>query len=111
MNEQSVVKSSTATLINSDDNSMVPNCNNSEQTNGASRFQMIRVDRHFGRGRWKINDFEPAETNSNPNVEHDPSASLTILQNDLNNSSTVTLPTNNAPVRFFFHGKLLINHV
>ena len=27
----------------------------------ASRFQMIRVDRNFGRGRWKVNDYEPPE--------------------------------------------------
>jgi hypothetical protein len=26
-----------------------------------SRFQMIRVDRNFGRGRWKVNDYEPPE--------------------------------------------------
>lgn len=31
----------------------------------ASRFQMIRVDRNFGRGRWKVNDYEPPENLSN----------------------------------------------
>jgi hypothetical protein len=30
----------------------------------ASRFQMIRVDRNFGRGRWKVNDYEPPESTS-----------------------------------------------
>ena len=30
----------------------------------ASRFQMIRVDRNFGRGRWKVNDYEPPENAS-----------------------------------------------
>jgi len=32
-----------------------------DETGCASRFQMIRVDRNFGRGRWKVNDYEPPE--------------------------------------------------
>ena len=30
----------------------------------ASRFQMIRVDRNFQKGRWKVNDYEPPENTS-----------------------------------------------
>ena len=42
-----------------------------EESGCASRFQMIRVDRNFARGRWKVNDYEPPEnvsTSMNPPV-------------------------------------------
>jgi hypothetical protein len=55
----------------------------------ASRFQMIRVDRNFGRGRWKVNDYEPPEnisTSTNPPVN-------TIENEPVNISNTTTLPT------------------
>ena len=47
----------------------------------ASRFQMIRVDRNFAKGRWKVNDYEPPENTSasinlpvNP-IESEPASS------------------------------------
>ena len=51
-------------LINSDDSTShliqhTPAMN--DDSTCASRFQMIRVDRNFGRGRWKVNDYEPPE--------------------------------------------------
>jgi len=55
----------------------------------ASRFQMIRVDRNFGRGRWKVNDYEPPEnisTSTNPPVN-------TIENEPVNISNSTTLPT------------------
>ncbi|CAF2756537.1 unnamed protein product [Rotaria sp. Silwood2] len=51
-----------------------------------SRFQMIRVDRNFGRGRWKVNDYEPPENISN---------SLIPLVNTIENES-ITIPNNNS---------------
>jgi hypothetical protein len=32
-----------------------------DESGCASRFQMIRVDRNFGNGRWKVHDYEPPE--------------------------------------------------
>ncbi|CAF4238622.1 unnamed protein product [Rotaria sp. Silwood2] len=59
-----------------------------------SRFQMIRVDRNFVRGRWKVNDYEPPEniaTINNPPV-------MNSIENEpVNNSNTSTIPTS-API-------------
>jgi len=54
-------------LVNSDEN-----IQQQDETGCASRFQMIRVDKNFGREKWKANDCEPSETilnstNSNEN--------------------------------------------
>jgi hypothetical protein len=73
----------------------------------ASRFQMIRVDRNFARGRWKVNDYEPPEntsTSMNPPVnivDNEPINSLnpsavapapgTLLSTA---TSTTNIPTN-----------------
>ena len=50
----------------------------------ASRFQMIRVDRNFGRGRWKVNDYEPPE-----NTLTTMNAPVTSIENE-------PVPTSNA---------------
>ena len=39
-----------------------------DETTCASRFQMIRVDRNFGRGRWKVNDYEPPENTTTATI-------------------------------------------
>jgi hypothetical protein len=62
-----------------------------DESGAASRFQMIRVDRNFGRGRWKVNDYEPPEnvsTSTNPpvnNIENEP-------VNITNSSTLSTIP-------------------
>ncbi|CAF3340953.1 unnamed protein product [Rotaria socialis] len=64
-----------------------------------SRFQMIRVDRNFVRGRWKVNDYEPPEnmaaaTNPpvNNTVENEP-----INISNIPTSSTVPTTLATAP--------------
>ena len=65
-----------------------------DESSSASRFQMIRVDRTFQRGRWKVNDYEPPEnltTSTNPpvnTIENEPQA--------MPNSTTLT--TNQVPI-------------
>jgi hypothetical protein len=67
----------------------------------ASRFQMIRVDRNFGRGRWKVNDYEPPEnisTSCNPpvnTIENEPVniSNSTILSTIPPTSTTATITT------------------
>jgi hypothetical protein len=65
----------------------------------ASRFQMIRVDRNFGRGRWKVNDYEPPEntsTSTNPPVntnENEPGH----ISNSLTLSTIPTTTINSLP--------------
>lgn len=51
----------------------------------SSRFQMIRVDRNFGRGRWKVNDYEPPENTSNST-----NPPVTTMENESNNISNST---------------------
>lgn len=76
----STTTTTTATAIGTTNNS-------NEEQSCPSRFQMIRVDRNFGRGRWKVNDFEPPEnTNSLP-----VGSSVTITENESN--PTKTIPT------------------
>ncbi|CAF1658311.1 unnamed protein product [Rotaria magnacalcarata] len=48
------------TVINHDDAGL-PVSAIPDESGNPSRFQMIRVDRNFGRGRWKVNDYEPPE--------------------------------------------------
>ncbi|CAF0741236.1 unnamed protein product [Rotaria sordida] len=59
-----------------------------------SRFQMIRVDRNFVRGRWKVNDYEPPENISTIN---NPPVNNTIENESVNNSNTSTIQTT-API-------------
>jgi hypothetical protein len=55
----------------------------------ASRFQMIRVDRNFGRGRWKVNDYEPPE-----NIANSTNPPVNTIENEpVNISNSTTLPT------------------
>jgi len=62
----------------------------------ASRFQMIRVDRNFGRGRWKVNDYEPPE-----NISTSTNQPVNPIENEpvnISNSSTLsTIPTTSIP--------------
>jgi hypothetical protein len=62
----------------------------------ASRFQMIRVDRNFGRGRWKVNDYEPPENISTSNNQP-----VNTIENEpvnISNASTLsTIPTTSIP--------------
>jgi hypothetical protein len=60
-----------------------------DESGCASRFQMIRVDRNFGRGRWKVNDYEPPEniaSSTNPPVN-------TIENEPVNISNSTNLST------------------
>jgi hypothetical protein len=62
-----VDKVSSNTLSNTDQSTMTSIQQTSaitDESTCASRFQMIRVDRNFGRGRWKVNDYEPPENTS-----------------------------------------------
>jgi hypothetical protein len=70
-----------------------------DESGCASRFQMIRVDRNFGRGRWKVNDYEPPEntsTSTNPPVntnENEPGH----ISNSLTLSTIPTTTINSLP--------------
>lgn len=67
-NHPIVSQSSTINSTGTNDESMCP-----------SRFQMIRVDRNFNRGRWKVNDYEPPEnthTSINPPVNSNETESI-----------------------------------
>ena len=92
-------------FINSDETSNSQLINNVEESNCPSRFQMIRVDRNFGRGRWKVNDFEPPEMNSASILtgDHDGNhvtTSLPLISTDgANNAVAVPLPVTSAAVR------------
>jgi len=72
--------------VNNHEDIIIPQTSSINDESGcASRFQMIRVDRNFGRGRWKVNDYEPPEnTSSIPPVN--------IIENESINISNV-LPT------------------
>lgn len=98
-----------------------------DEAASASRFQMIRVDRNFGRGRWKVNDYEPPENISNniippvntidneainiPNTSafvNLPTTVPTVVPGDGNgNSSAATLATTAAVRSFSFSKKVL----
>ena len=52
----------------------------------ASRFQMIRVDRNFGRGRWKVNDYEPPE-----NLSSSTNPPVNAIENESTNISNSTI--------------------
>jgi len=76
-----------------------------EATSCPSRFQMIRVDRNFGRGRWKVNDYEPPENASSTAPvnasENDPAGMVNtgVLNAPLANATTsTTIPANVPPV-------------
>lgn len=64
----------------------------------ASRFQMIRVDRNFGRGRWKVNDYEPPENtpiSALATLDHEANALATLstgLPVDSNLTTVTPLP-------------------
>jgi hypothetical protein len=72
-----------------------------DESGCASRFQMIRVDRNFGRGRWKVNDYEPPENTSTSanlpvnTIENEPinnsNISATGITGDSNTTSSQTL--------------------
>lgn len=51
-----------------------------DESTCASRFQMIRVDRNFGRGRWKVNDYEPPENTTTTTI-----LPMNTNENDLTN--------------------------
>ncbi len=96
-----------------------------DESGCASRFQMIRVDRNFGRGRWKVNDYEPPENTSvsiHPplnTIENEsmvmptsstfanvqPATIPTVLPNDSNTTSSATL----AAVCIDEYGRFLTN--
>ncbi|CAF1235712.1 unnamed protein product [Rotaria sp. Silwood1] len=67
-----------------------------DESGGPSRFQMIRVDRNFGRGRWKVNDYEPPENISNSII-----LPINTIENESinisNNSTFANLPTATIP--------------
>ena len=79
-----------------------------DESASASRFQMIRVDRNFSRGRWKVNDYEPPEnaaTAINPpvnTIENEPNNPLNYtslpgtatISNPVPPASIPTQPTN-----------------
>jgi hypothetical protein len=68
-----------------------------DESGCASRFQMIRVDRNFGRGRWKVNDYEPPENTSistNPPVNNIENESVNIA----NSSTLLTIPTTSTTI-------------
>ena len=73
-----------------------------ETTACASRFQMIRVDRNFGRGRWKVNDYEPPENttistissvNANENESTNNNGTFFNVQPGIPPMTSTNLPT------------------
>jgi len=64
-----------------------------DESGCASRFQMIRVDRNFGRGRWKVNDYEPPENTSISTIPP-----VNTLENEsINNSTYSNVPSTTIP--------------
>ncbi|CAF0748658.1 unnamed protein product [Didymodactylos carnosus] len=60
-----------------------------DDSNNPGRFQMIRVDRSFGRGRWKINDYEPpADLNDSDGVN-----TISFPVSLTNNDGKITMPS------------------
>jgi len=55
-----------------------------DESGCTSRFQMIYIDRNFGRGRWKVYDYELPENTSISTVP-----SMNTIENELINSSNV----------------------
>ncbi|UJR21771.1 hypothetical protein I4U23_024846 [Adineta vaga] len=103
----------TANMVNTQDESTSQTSTATDELTSTSRFQMIRVDRKFGRGRWKVNDYEPPEnisSNTNvpvaPTIENEPNSEnqgvptnsiATAAQQrrpSLYDESTVALPSN-----------------
>ena len=73
----------------------VPVSSSVDESACASRFQMIRVDRNFGRGRWKVNDYEPPENTSNST--NPPVNTIENESNNISNSTTLSsLPPTSA---------------
>lgn len=73
----------------------VPVSSSADESACASRFQMIRVDRNFGRGRWKVNDYEPPENTSNST--NPPVNTIENESNNISNSTTLSsLPPTSA---------------
>jgi hypothetical protein len=69
-----------------------------DKSGGTSRFQTIRVDRNFGRGRWKVNDHELPETipvSNIPSVHTNENESINICSDStyLNVHPSTHLPT------------------
>ncbi|CAF4700724.1 unnamed protein product [Rotaria socialis] len=82
------------TVVNHDDTSL-PVSAIPDESGNPSRFQMIRVDRNFGRGRWKVNDYEPPE-----NLVAAIIPPVNTIENETisiaNNSTFANLPTTTA---------------
>lgn len=70
--------------MSSEDISMQRSVSIPDETACASRFQMIRVDRNFGRGRWKVNDYEPPENTSTSTM-----SSVNVNENELTNNNGI----------------------
>jgi hypothetical protein len=76
--------------VNNHEEIITPTSSITDETGCASRFQMIRVDRNFGRGRWKVNDYEPPENTSMATIP-----SINTIENDsshLSNVQSTTIP-------------------
>lgn len=75
---------------NNSDDIIIPQTSTiTDETGCASRFQMIRVDRNFGRGRWKVNDYEPPENTSISTIPL-----INTIENELNNNSNLSTESN-----------------
>ncbi|CAF0990784.1 unnamed protein product [Rotaria sordida] len=97
-NEQSIGKFQVINLdklpvntVNNHDDTIQQVSSIPDESGCPSRFQMIRVDRNFGRGRWKVNDYEPPE-----NISTSIIPSTNTIENDsinIPNNSTFTTAT------------------
>jgi len=99
-----------------------------DESGCASRFQMIRVDRNFGRGRWKVNDYEPPECtsistippvniieNESINISNLPPITTipfipTVVNGDSNTTSSASLAAAAAAVFQQQHQRIALNN-
>jgi hypothetical protein len=83
--------------VNNHEDIIPPASSITDESGCASRFQMIRVDRNFGRGRWKVNDYEPPENTSIPSVNTNENESINISNNSILQPTTIPIISTTIP--------------
>ncbi|CAF1601578.1 unnamed protein product [Rotaria magnacalcarata] len=99
-----IVNHDEATIVGQQQQPPPSSATSTDESVCPSRFQMIRVDRNFVRGRWKVNDYEPPEniaaaTNPpvNNTVENEP-INISNIPTTLATAPTITTIPSNVPL-------------
>jgi hypothetical protein len=95
--------------LNNHDDSIPQTSLITDEPGCTSRFQMIRVDRNFGRGRWKVNDYEPPENtliSTLPPVHTMENEPVHIGNNSTFSNVTTTIPHISASIPAVIPGDL-----